>query len=175
MTVTDIPVSSDPAHGSEEVSVHLRFPASLALCIIAAVFTTGSHPRAVANVVERYVARHGRTDGARALQYSIAGGGGARAWAADVVENRKPANTHPGAPLKAEVIEQAVQLMVGLDIDTVPDLQAVVSDAPTANPVLEGWTRLPSQRSGATYHHLLTIAGLSTPNAGLEEGQSSDA
>ncbi|RBP65670.1 hypothetical protein DFO66_104256 [Brevibacterium sanguinis] len=149
-----------PGGSGKEAADLLRFPDSLALCIIAAVFTTGSNPHAVRNVVRRYVSRHGRSDGARALQYSIAGVGGARPWAVEVVENRKPANTHPGAPLKAEVIERAVQLMVDLDIDTVPDLRAAVTESPEANPVLEGWTRLPSQSSGATYRHLLTIAGL---------------
>ena len=45
-----------------------------------------------------------------------------------IVQNRKPAHTRPGAPLKAEIIEQAAQLMIDLGIHTVPDLRRVVEE-----------------------------------------------
>ena len=50
----------------------VSYPGSLALCILDALFATGSHPKAVDNVVDRYIARHGRDDGAKSLRYSIA-------------------------------------------------------------------------------------------------------
>lgn len=137
----------------------ISHPQSLALCIIDAIYATGSHPTAVANVLDRYVSRHGYRDGAKALRYSIAAAGGAKAWAETVACNRKPANTHPGAPLKAEVVDRATRLMADLDIDTVPDLLSAIGPDVRENPVAEGWTALPSQHSAVTYFHLLSLAG----------------
>lgn len=74
--------------------------------------------------------------------------------------NLKPAHTRLGAPLKAEIIQQATQLMDSLDIDTVDDLVARVADKPIDNPVHAGWKRLPSQSWGITYNYLLILAGL---------------
>lgn len=142
----------------EEHPRPISHPQSLALCIIDALYATGSHPTAVANILDRYVSRHGYRDGAKALRYSIAAAGGARAWAATVAHNRKPANTHPGAPLKAEVIDQATRLMADLDIDTVPDLRSAIGSDVRENAVAERWTALPSQHSAVTYLHLLALA-----------------
>ena len=136
----------------------ISHPQSLALCIIDAIYATGSHPTAVANILDRYVSRHGYRDGAKSLRYSIAAAGGARAWAATVAHNRKPANTHPGAPLKAEVVDQATRLMADLDIDTVPDLRSAIGSDVRENTVAERWTALPSQHSAVTYLHLLALA-----------------
>src|SRR5699024_1580269 len=65
------------------------YPTSLALCILDAIYSTGSHPAAVNNVVDRYIARHGRDDGAKSLRDSIAAAGGARMWAETVACNLK--------------------------------------------------------------------------------------
>jgi len=136
------------------------YPDSLALCIIDSLYSTGSHYSSVINVINKYKAAHGNTDGAIALSASIVDAGGPRNWATDVVDNRKPAHTKSGAPLKAEIIQQAAELMVSVGIDTVGDLVAQVQSEPTNNPVYKGWTRLPSQSSGATYNYLLIWACL---------------
>lgn len=136
------------------------YPDSLALCIIDALYSTGSHYTSVVNVIDRYRAIGGVTDGAAALLRSIDSAGGPRGWADSVARNLKPANTRAGAPLKADVVEQAARLMVDLDIDSVPDLVAAVSSKPQDNPVHTGWKRLPSQSSGVTYDYLLILAGL---------------
>lgn len=136
------------------------YPDSLALCIIDAIYSTGSHYNSVVNVVERYIERHGRSDGAKDLVASIEGAGGPRQWAVDVVDNLKPAHTQPSAPLKAEVIFQAAQLMGNLGIDTVSGLISAVEASPQNNPVHDGWKALPSQSSGVTYNYLLILAGL---------------
>ncbi|MBA8795854.1 hypothetical protein FHX74_003495 [Friedmanniella endophytica] len=136
------------------------YPDSLALCIIDSVYSTGSHYASVVKVVDRYREKRGSADGARGLLESIDAVGGPQAWAREVAGNVKPANTRPGAPLKAEVVQQAAQLMTGLAIDTVQDLVAVVRPSPTDNPVHTGWKRLPSQSSGVTYNYLLILAGL---------------
>lgn len=137
----------------------IGYPASLALCLIDAIYATGSHPTAVAHIIARYVARHGFVDGAKSLRYSVAAAGGPRAWAETVAHNLKPANTHPGAPLKAEVVNQATRLMADLDIETVPDLLSAVAADPADNAVISAWRTLPSQSSAVTYFHLLALAG----------------
>lgn len=136
------------------------YPDSLALCVIDSIYSTGSHYTSVVNVVDRYRAAHGPRDGAKALLQSISVAGGSRAWAQTVARNNKPAHTRPGAPLKADVIEQAATLLVKENIDTVEDLVATVGDTPLDSPIHDGWKRLPSQRSGVTYGYLLLLAGL---------------
>lgn len=57
------------------------YPKSLALCIIDAIYSTGSHYTSVINVIQKYKAVHGTQDGARALSSSITQAGGPREWA----------------------------------------------------------------------------------------------
>lgn len=139
------------------------YPESLALCILDAIYSTGSHPRAVDNVVARYIARHGCSDGAKSLRYSIAAAGGARSWAESVTCNLKPASTHSDALLKAEVVDRATRVMADHNIDTVSDLRQIVGDQPLISPfsgkVSGSWLALPSQSSGITWLHLLMYAG----------------
>lgn len=136
------------------------YPHSLALCIIDAIYSTGSHYTSVVNVINRYRSVRGDTDGANALLESIHEAGGPAQWATDVAGNIKPANTRPGAPLKADVIQQAAQLLTGLGIDTVDDLIANVSPRAQNSPVHAAWKKLPSQSSGVTFNYLLILAGL---------------
>ena len=136
------------------------YPNSLALCIIDSIYSTGSHYTSVVNVINRYRAAHGQRDGAAGLLESISAAGGARAWANSVADNLKPAHTKPGAPLKAEVIEEAAALLLKHGIDTVEDLVLAVETSPEGNPVHDAWKKLPSQRSGVTYSYLLLLAGL---------------
>ena len=136
------------------------YPNSLALCIIDSIYSTGSHYSSVVNVIEHYKASGGARDGAKDLARSIQNAGGAREWATSIAHNLKPAHTRPGALLKAEIIEQAADLMIKLDIDTVPDLVVQIKDSPLDNEVLRGWKRLPSQSSGVTYNYLLILAGM---------------
>ena len=136
------------------------YPNSLALCIIDSIYSTGSHYSSVVNVIERYKESGGENDGAQALTRSIQEAGGAREWATTIAHNLKPANTRPGAQLKAEIIEQAAGLMTELGIDTVPDLRSKVEDNPLDNDVMRKWKRLPSQSSGVTYNYLLILAGM---------------
>jgi hypothetical protein len=136
------------------------YPNSLALCIIDSIYSTGSHYSSVVNVINRYKESGGENDGALALSRSIKEAGGAREWATTIAHNLKPANTRPGAQLKAEIIEQAAGLMTELGIDTVPDLRSKVEDNPLDNDVMRKWKRLPSQSSGVTYNYLLILAGM---------------
>ncbi|WP_434591734.1 hypothetical protein [Brevibacterium sp. 1718] len=139
------------------------YPASLALCILDAIYSTGSHPTAVDKVVARYIAQHGEAHGAKSLRYSIAAAGGARPWAEFEACNLKPASTRPGAVLKAEVVDDATRVMADYGIDDVGDLleavgEGVGNDA-FSNDVSKAWRALPSQSSGITWLHLLMLAG----------------
>lgn len=137
------------------------YPNSLALCIIDSIYSTGSHYSSVVNVIERCKSiPSGERHGAKDLAASIQKVGGARNWATTIAENLKPAHTRSGAPLKADIIEQAADLLVHEDIDTVPDLVAAVDGKLTNNYVYHGWKRLPSQSSGVTYNYLLILAGM---------------
>ena len=136
------------------------YPNSLALCLIDSIYSTGSHYSSVVNVVNRYRATRGHNDGASALLESISAAGGPREWARTVAGNMKPANTKEGAPLKAEVIQSAAELMVAHGVDTVEGLVAAVRDNPRSNPIHDAWKKLPSQGSGVTYSYLLLLAGL---------------
>jgi hypothetical protein len=156
------------AHRCEEFlddgkPLSISYPGSLALCILDALFTTGSHPTAIDNVVDRYVVKHGSADGAKSLRYSIAAAGGAEVWAREVIYNLKPAHVRPGAMLRAEVVDRATRLMADHGIDTVDDLLAAVGDGSSsgAHPseLAQGWKALPSQRSGLSWRHLLAVAG----------------
>ncbi|GAA1112183.1 heme peroxidase [Nesterenkonia jeotgali] len=136
------------------------YPDSLALCIIDSLYSTGSHYTSVVNVITKYKTTEGTAHGAQDLLDSIEKAGGPRGWAENVVGNLKPAHTKAHAPLKAEIIERAAQLMVDLGIDTVEELRTVVEASPQENPVHTGWKKLPSQSSGVTYNYLLILAGM---------------
>lgn len=135
------------------------YPDSLALCVIDAIYSTGGRYAQVINVIDRYTERQGADHGAEELLGSIRTVGAA-AWAADVVENRRRAHTKPGAPLKAEVIEQAAELLIAQDIRTVPELRTRLGDSPEDHSLHAEWKKLPSQSSGVTYNYLLILAGL---------------
>ncbi|MGC2976832.1 hypothetical protein ACPUD8_14125 [Brevibacterium sp. FAM 25378] len=141
----------------------IGYPNSLALCILDALFTTGSHPTAIDNLLNRYIARHGSADGAKMLRYSIATAGGPEVWAREVIRNVKPAHSHPGAILRAEIVDRATRLMADHGIDTVEDLLGSVGDEPSSgrhtNEVARDWRELPSQKSGISWNALLVLAG----------------
>lgn len=141
----------------------ISYPGSLALCILDALYSTGSHPTAVDNLISRYTDRRGATDGAKSLRYSIAASGGPDKWAQEVIHNLRPVNVQPGAMLRAEVVDRATRVMADHSIDTVDDLLAAVGDEPCTgrriNAVARDWRALPSQRSGLSWRNLLMLAG----------------
>ncbi|MGC2939202.1 hypothetical protein [Brevibacterium sp. FAM 24638] len=136
----------------------IGYPNSLALCILDALFMTGSHPTAIDNLLGRYITRHGSADGAKMLRYSIATAGGR-----EVIRNVKPAHSHPGAMLRAEVVDRATRLMADHGIDSVEDLLGGVDGEPSsgrrADEVARDWRELPSQKSGISWNALLVLAG----------------
>lgn len=138
---------------------------SLALCIIDSIYSTGSNYQAVINVVNEYReyrrAQGGDADrdGTKELLATFNEAGGSAGWA-ELVNNRKPAHTKANAPLKAEVIRQAAEVLhCELGYRTRDDLHKAYADDENLESLKKAWLRLPSQRSGLTYNYLLILAG----------------
>lgn len=142
------------------------YPDSLALSIVDSIYSTGSKYQAVINVVNEYRAYRkaeggdADRDGTSQLLQTFKAAGGSAEWA-ELVNNRKPAHTKKNAPLKAEVIRRAAEVLEHKDlgITTQDELRAAYLDKETRKKVKDAWLGLPSQRSGVTYNYLLILAG----------------
>lgn len=135
------------------------YPNSLALCVIDAVFSIGVRYQGVENVRQRYATFHGYVgwracrDGAVALRASFSDAGSSTRWAQQM-GNRQRAWSRQTAPLKADVVLGAAELLVGRGVDTTAELALAAQD-----PELEQrWRRLPGQRSGISWRYLLMLA-----------------
>lgn len=141
-------------------------PDSLALSIIDSIYSTGSKYKAVVNVVNAYRAHRkaqggdADRDGTSELLQTFKEAGGSAEWA-ELVNNRKPAHTKKNAPLKAEVIRLAAELLEGkeLQITTQDELRAAYAKKESRKKLKDAWLDLPSQKSGVTYNYLLILAG----------------
>jgi hypothetical protein len=143
------------------------YPHGLALGIIDSIFSTGSHYTSVINVVNAYReyrrAQGGDADrdGTEELLSTFADvGDDAAVWADKIVNNRKPAHTKANAPLKAEVIRQAADVLHHkLHYRTRDDLHRAYAEDEHLKKLKKVWLDLPSQRSGVTFNYLLILAG----------------
>jgi hypothetical protein len=142
------------------------YPDSLALSIIDSIYSTGSKYQAVINVVNEYRAHRkveggdADRDGTSELLQTFKAAIGSAGWA-ELVNNRKPAHTKKNAPLKAEVIRRAAELLQSKDlgITTQDELRAAYADKERREKLKKAWLDLPSQSSGVTYNYLLILAG----------------
>lgn len=139
------------------------YPHSVALCIIHAISSVDAHDTSVKNIVRNYVDyRHihggnAETDTVSTLLRTFGELGSPRRWAA-VTNNRESTSAAPGAPLKAEAIRDAADLLRRYGVDTSLDLRT----ATDANLVAmkNAWITVPGQHSGASWNHFLTLAGI---------------
>ncbi|TDK25841.1 hypothetical protein E2F48_11505 [Arthrobacter crusticola] len=141
------------------------YPHSLALCVIDSIYSTGSNYQSVINVVNEYReyrrAHDGdaNQDGTKELLATFQEAGDSAAWA-EIVNNRKPAHTKANAPLKAEVIRQAAEMLQNeLGYLTLKDLHRACAQDENLKALKDAWLDLPSQRSGVTHNYLLILAG----------------
>ncbi|XAS73387.1 hypothetical protein VUN82_05970 [Micrococcaceae bacterium Sec5.1] len=144
------------------------YPDSLALCIIDSIFSTGAHYSSVVNVVTAYRAMRRaqggdpNTDGVQELLTSFEAVGGSSGWA-EAVNNRKPAHTRAGAPLKAEVVYRAALALASLEggaVEAAANVRTEFHGDPDLKRIKKAWLRLPSQSSGVTFNYLLILVGL---------------
>lgn len=142
------------------------YPDSLALSIIDSIYSTGSKYQAVINVVNEYRAYRksqggdADRDGTSELIQTFKEAGGSAGWA-ELVNNRKPAHTKKDAPLKAEVIRRAAEVLQheDLGVTTQDELRTAYANKEIREKLKNSWLCLPSQRSGVTYNYLLILAG----------------
>lgn len=133
------------------------YPDGLALSIIDSTYSTGSKYKAVVNVVNEYRAYRktqggdADRDGTSELLQTFREAGGSAGWA-ELVNNRRTAHTKKNAPLKAEVIRRAAELLQDeeLGVTTQDELRAAYANKETRKKLKEAWLGLPSQRSGVT-------------------------
>ncbi|GAS92162.1 protein-tyrosine phosphatase family protein [Mycolicibacterium brisbanense] len=139
------------------------YPDALALCIIDAIYVTGTRHLTVEKVVERYrayrAAQGGNadTDGAPELLANVEELGGPLQWAA-AIGNRRPTSTAKGAPLRSAALVEVSQALVDLGVRTTADLRAVVEDDGRGAQAKAAWCAVPGQRSGFTWRYLVLLA-----------------
>lgn len=138
------------------------YPDSLALCVIDSIQSIGQRYGGVAKVVQRY--RYFRTsqggdagtDGAVELAAAFEELGGVDGWASRI-GTRNRVYSRSDAPLKAAVILEAANLLIGEEVLSTKDL---LSLSPGEREELKRlWLGLRSQRSGISWRYVLMLAG----------------
>lgn len=125
------------AHRLEAADVRVEppvgHPASLALCVVEAVWAPRVRPTDVAGVVAR-VREHlagaggpGDPLDVLGLLASFTAAGDDEAWAAALATRHRTGST-AGAPLKATAVREAADALVGVGVVTTADLLAVLRD-----------------------------------------------
>ena len=140
------------------------YPDGLALCLVDSVQSTGVTYTSVGNVLDRYRAyrRNDKglpeADGTKELLETFADLGGSIGWAGKIGNDNKT-STKTGAPLKAEAIRLAADLLNREGITDTAKLRVAV-DSPKLEKVKSEWLRIPGQRSGITWRYMLMLAGV---------------
>lgn len=140
------------------------YPDGLALCVVDAVQSLGVTYTSVGNVLDAYRAYRrnlgGRpeTDGTKELLKTFDDLGGSTGWAAKI-GNQNKTSTRAGAPLKAEAIRLAAQLLDIKGITDTATLRTAV-DTPKLEAVKSEWLRIPGQSGGISWRYLLMLAGV---------------
>lgn len=133
------------------------YPASLAMCVVDSIQSTGIKYGIVEGVIARYRQYRGddaETDGAPQLLATFTALGGVQQWADEIgTDNRLyPRMT---APLKADAIKAAAAMLIHAGVHTAADFR----DHATDGELRSAWTSLPSQRSAITWHYAHMLAG----------------
>ena len=138
------------------------YPDSLALCVIDSIQSIGQRYGGVANVVRRYRDFRAsqdcdaKADGATDLAATFEELGGVEGWASRI-GTRNRVYSRSDAPLKAAVILEAANLLIGEEVLSTKDL---LSLSPEEREDLKRlWLGLRSQRSGISWRYLLMLAG----------------
>jgi uncharacterized protein YegP (UPF0339 family) len=138
------------------------YPGSLALATIDSIQSLGVRYAGVTKLIGRYRAfRAGQgadadTDGAAELRQSFDDLGGIEGWM-QRIGNRQRVFARMDAPLKAEVIRDAADLLIGLGVDTAVELRALPEEE--QEELKQRWLALKSQSSGISYRYLLMLVG----------------
>lgn len=135
---------------------------SLALATVDAIQSLGVRYAGVTNVIGRYRgfrAEQGADadlDGASSLRQSFEDLGGVEGWIRRI-GNRQRVFARMDAPLKAAVIRDAADLLIGLGLEAAADVRNLC-DVRRAE-LQRGWLGLKSQNSGISFRYLLMLVG----------------
>jgi len=146
-----------------EIADDYGYGDSLAQCVVDAVQSTGVTYTSVGNVLEAYrgyrrnLGGRPETDGTRELLKTFDDLGGSAGWAVKI-GNQNKTSTRAGAPLKAEAIRLAAQMLDGEGIVNTAMLRTTVH-TPKLEAVKSEWLRIPGQQSGITWRYVLMLAG----------------
>lgn len=169
--VTDLTSKCQELFGDESKWVTAAgYRDGLALGIIDAIYSTGSHYQSVINVVHAYCEYRRsqgatpHTDGPAELLATFEELGGSDAWASQM-KNRKPASTAQSAVPKAEVVRQAASVLNEMGITKPSDLREWTASEEALAPLKSAWRALPSQSSAITLNYLVILAGLQSVKA----------
>lgn len=140
------------------------YPKSLALCVLDAVWSlNANYDRHVLPVLGGYrelrraAGADPGADTASDLLAAIRAVGGPERFATEV-GNRQRTATHSGAPLKADAVVQAAEVLVRAGIETPSDLAAAVAGEHAE--LKRSWRQVPGQRSSDVgWRYLLLLAG----------------
>lgn len=138
---------------------------SLALAVIDSIQSIGVRYGSVVTVLDNYRDfRRERNaepnaDGASELVGTFDELGGSDEWAA-TIGNRHKTSTAPGAPLKAQVIEQAARGLLAQQIDTAQQFREQLAGDERESELKRWWLALPGQRSGISWGYVTALVGL---------------
>jgi hypothetical protein len=151
------------------------YPASLAECIIDAIWSERVRYTNVREIVDRYRAYRAQEggdadkDGPRELAATFEMG--VTAWM-DRIGNHQRAYSRDTAPYKAELVLAAAQAAIAAGMETVEQLRdGYATGTHQYADLRRRWLDLPSQHTGLTWERLLLVAGIETvpPDPWLEE------
>jgi hypothetical protein len=135
------------------------------LCVVDSVQSTGVTYASVEKVVARYRAhRRGQgsdpnTDGVPDLLVTFGEPDGPGGWA-QKIGNGNRTSTRAGAPLNAEAIRDAAQVLAAEGIETTAALLEAAVDATRLARVEASWRKVAGQSSGITWHYMRMLAGI---------------
>ncbi|MDR2254284.1 MAG: hypothetical protein LBD97_10610 [Bifidobacteriaceae bacterium] len=140
------------------------YPASLAECVIDALWSERVRYATVAQVVDRYRAYRfhqgadADRDGARELAATFEIG--LDGWM-EQIGNHQRAYSSATAPFKADLVYQAAQAAIQAGVESAQELRdGYANQTAQFKELHRRWLDLPSQHTGLTWERLLLVAGI---------------
>lgn len=136
----------------------------LALCVIDSVQSTGVTYSSVENVVARYRAYRREQggdpnrDGVAELLATFAELDGPAGWAKKIGNSNRTSTR--GGVLKSEAIRDAARVLDREGIRDTDSIRKLAQDGAQLEQVRKAWCAVKGQRSGITWHYMLTLAGI---------------
>ena len=139
------------------------YPASLALCVLDAIWSVSARYLITRGVIHRYRTQrrfqgNPDEDGLPELLALYDAVGGVDAFI-DTVGTRNRVSTQPGAMRKGEAVFRAATRLHDLGVDTAEQFR-LADGTPLGEQVRGAWCAVPGQGSGVSWRYLRMLAGL---------------